>query len=137
MKGGNRGSTGTGIAAFEGTPLVLGQSTPDSGVLAGLNSPAQTVLNDFTATADGLGFLCLDERGAGVPDGEEQFGIHTEAGSTVTPRHQDQAPCIESGVSITGVNSRGTPAVPLARIKPAFESTPTPMPRQRMRVNSP
>src|SRR5664280_1100744 len=81
------GTTGTGIAAFERTPLVLGQSTPDSGVLAGLNSPAQTVLSDLTATADGLGFLCLDERGAGVPDGEEQLGVLVQAGSTVTPRH--------------------------------------------------
>ena len=92
MKGGNRGSTGTGIAAFEGTPLVLGQSTPDSGVLAGLNSPAQTVLSDLTATADGFGLFDLAKRGAGVPDGEEQLGVLVQAGSMVTPSHQGRAP---------------------------------------------
>ena len=54
------GTTGTGIAAFERTPLVLGQSTPDSGVLAGLNSPAQTVLSNLTSTAHGLDFFRLE-----------------------------------------------------------------------------
>src|SRR5450631_4132351 len=69
------GTTGTGIAALEGTPFVLGQSAPDSGVLAGFHGPAQTGLNHLAATADSLGFLCLDKGGTGVPDWEEQLGV--------------------------------------------------------------
>jgi len=71
------GTTGTDIAAFEGTPFILGQSAPDPGALAGLHGPTQTGLNNLAPTADGLGFLYLDKRGAGVPDREEQLGVHS------------------------------------------------------------
>jgi hypothetical protein len=95
-KWGNRASTTvSGVAACEGLPLVLGQSAPDSGVLTGLNSPSQAGLNHLASTADGLCFLCPDKRGAVVPDRKEQLGVQAEAGSTVTPSHQDRAPCIE------------------------------------------
>ena len=89
------GATGPGIPASEGTSFICGQSTPDTVFLAGIHGPAQTVINDLTATADGPGFLCLDERRAGAPNGEEQFGVQTEAGSTITPRHQDRTPRLD------------------------------------------
>src|SRR5665647_565296 len=82
------GATGPGIATFEGAPFVLGESTPDSGVLAGLDSPFQAGLNDLTATADGFGFFYLEKRGAGVPDRKEQLGVLVQAGSAVAPGHQ-------------------------------------------------
>src|ERR1035437_3594880 len=112
------GTTGTGIPAFEGTPFIVGQSAPNPVIFARLHGPAQTCLNDLTPAADSLCLFDLAKRRTGVPDGEEQLGILIQAGGTVTPCHQDQAPCIESGVSIMGVNSRGTPAVSLARPKP-------------------
>ena len=101
------GATGPGIPASEGTSFICGQSTPDTVFLAGIHGPAQTVINDLTAMTDGPGFLCLDERRAGAPNGEEQFGVQTEAGSTITPRHQDHAPCIEMGCAHQGVNLGG------------------------------
>ena len=55
-EGRNRASaTVSDVAAFEGSPFVLGQSVPDSGVLTGLNSPFQAGLNHLASTADGLG----------------------------------------------------------------------------------
>jgi hypothetical protein len=95
---------GTGIAALDGTTFVRGLSAPDPILLAGLNGPTQAGLNNLTATADNLGFFYLEKRGAGVPDREEQFGVHDEASSTITPTHQDRAPCMEGEASSTGVN---------------------------------
>ena len=79
---------GAGSSAFQGAPFVLGQSTPDSGVLAGLDSPFQAGLNHLAATADGFCFFYLEKRGAGVPDREEQLGVLVQAGSAVAPSHQ-------------------------------------------------
>ena len=42
------GATGAGIPASEGAPFVLGQSAPDSGVLAGLDGPLQAGVNNLT-----------------------------------------------------------------------------------------
>jgi hypothetical protein len=89
------GTTVSCVAAFEGSPFVLGQSAPDAGVLAGLDSPFQAGFNDLAATADCFSLFYLEKRGAVVPDREEQLGVLAEAGSTVTPSHQDRAPCIE------------------------------------------
>ena len=66
---------GRGVATFQGTPLVIGQCAPDSGVLAGLHGPIQTVVNDLAASADDLRLLDLEKGGAGVPDWEEQLGV--------------------------------------------------------------
>src|SRR5665648_338653 len=82
------GATGPGIATFQGAPFVLGQSAPDSGILAGLDGPFQTGLNDLAATADGFRFFYLEKRGSGVPDREEQFGVLVQAGSAVAPSHR-------------------------------------------------
>ena len=95
---------GTGLAALDGSTFVRGLSAPDPIVLAGLNGPTQAGLNNLTATADNLGFFYLEKRGAGVADREEQFGVHDEASSTITPSHQDRAPCMEGEASSTGVN---------------------------------
>jgi hypothetical protein len=68
-------TTCTRIAASESTPLIVGQSAPDSVIFAGLHSPAQTALHDLTAMAHDLGLFDLAKGGAGVPDGEEQLGV--------------------------------------------------------------
>jgi len=82
------GTTSTGSAPFEGTPLIVGLTTPDTVLLTGLYRPVQAGLGDFTAVADHSCLLDLEKRGAGVPNREEQFGVLLQAGSTVTPRHQ-------------------------------------------------
>src|SRR5664280_921329 len=89
------GTTGSRIAAFEGPPFVLGQSTPDSSVLAGLDSPFQTRLNHLASTAYGLCFRYLEKRRASVPNREEQLRVLGQAGSVAPPCHQDRTPCIE------------------------------------------
>jgi len=86
------GTTGTGDATFEGTPLVIGQSAPDPGVLAGIHGPAQAGLNDLTSPTDSLGFFDLAKSRTCVSDRKEELGILVQAGSTVTPRHQDRTP---------------------------------------------
>jgi hypothetical protein len=89
MAGCNRiGTTGTGSAPFEGTPLIVGLPTPHAVLLTGLHRPVQAGLGDFTAVADSSCLLDLEECRAGVPDGEEQLRVLFQAGSTVTPRHQ-------------------------------------------------
>ena len=43
-------ATNARIAALEGASFVLGQSAPDSGLLAGVNSPRQASLGDLAVT---------------------------------------------------------------------------------------
>jgi hypothetical protein len=69
------GTMGSGVATFQGTPLVLGQCAPDAGVLTGIHSPTKTAVNDFASSADGLGLFGLEEGKAGGPDWEEQFAV--------------------------------------------------------------
>jgi hypothetical protein len=76
------------LSAFEGTPFILGESSPDPGLLAGLDGPSQAGVSDLTATADGFGFFYLAQRGAGVPDSEKQLGVLVQAGTFVAPVHQ-------------------------------------------------
>jgi hypothetical protein len=85
---------GAGLSAFEGAPLVVGQSAPDSRLLTALDGPFQTGVNDLAATADGLCVLDLAKRRAGVPDREEQLRVLVQAvsGSAFAPRHQSQSP---------------------------------------------
>ena len=66
---------GAGISAFQGVPFVLGQSAPDSGVLAGVDGPTQAGLLDLTATADNFRLFDLVKRWVGVSYREEQFGV--------------------------------------------------------------
>jgi len=96
------GSSGSGIAALECAPFVLGQPTPDPGVLTGLDRPLQAGLNDLATTAYGLGFFDLEQGWACVPDREEQLRVLVQAGSAVAPSHQDRAPWIMAlGFSVT------------------------------------
>jgi len=76
-----------GGAALHGTALVLAETTPDAGVLAGLERPLQTLVHHGTAPADGLGFLDLQQRRTGVADGEEELGVFLAANGVVTPVH--------------------------------------------------
>src|SRR6478735_1344654 len=74
-------------AALHCAALVLAEATPDAGVLAGLERPLQALLHDGAATADGLGFLDLQQRRTGVADGEEQLGVFLTTNGVVTPVH--------------------------------------------------
>jgi hypothetical protein len=94
---------GAGISAFQGVPFVLGQSAPDSCVLAGVDGPTQAGLHDLTATADNSCLFDLVKRWVGVSYREEQLRVLVQAGSTVAPSHQNRPPRIGecAKVSIT------------------------------------
>src|SRR5690606_19390932 len=68
------------VATLERATLVLGQTAPHAGVLAALERPAQAGFTDVAATADRFGLLDLEQRGAGVPDGEEQLRVLVATG---------------------------------------------------------
>jgi hypothetical protein len=74
------GATCASVATLESASLVLRETAPDAGVLAGLQSPSQAGLYDLAATADHLGFFDLQKGRAGVPDGEEQLRVFLETG---------------------------------------------------------
>ena len=74
-------------AALERAPLILAHTAPDAGVLATLNRPLQAGLDDRAAPAHLLGLVYLEQRGTGIPNGEEQLRIHVLAGGVVTPVH--------------------------------------------------
>src|SRR5690606_19695439 len=74
-------------AALHRAALVLAESTPDAGVLTGLERPLQALLDHRAAAADGLGFLDLQQRRTGVADGEEELGVFLAANGVVTPVH--------------------------------------------------
>lgn len=87
LSGGCLAGPVAGGAALHGAALVLAETTPDAGVLAGLERPLQALLHDGAATADGLGFLDLQQRRTGVADGEEELGVFLAANGVVTPVH--------------------------------------------------
>src|SRR3954451_9617277 len=66
---------GTSLATLQCAPLVLGEPTPDTGVLAGAQGPVQARFHRRAASAYGLGLLDLHESRAGRPDGEEQLRV--------------------------------------------------------------
>jgi hypothetical protein len=81
-------ATSPGVSAFEGAPFILGESSPDPGLLAGLDGPSQAFVNDLTTTADTFGFFYLAQRWAGDPNSEEQLRVLVQASTVVAPRHQ-------------------------------------------------
>ena len=64
------GTMGSGVATFQGTPLVLGQCAPDAGVLTGIHGPTQTAVNDFATSAAGRGLSIWRRAGPVVPTGK-------------------------------------------------------------------
>src|SRR5258707_1959200 len=78
---------GTGVATLERAPLVLAHATPDSGVLTGLDGPAQTPLGHVASPADLLGLFDLQQCRSCVADRKEQLGVHVTAGCAVAPVH--------------------------------------------------
>src|SRR3954452_9058009 len=77
----------TGLTALQCASLVLGESTPDAGVLAGAQGPVQARLHHRAAAAHGLGLLDLHDCRAGRPDREEQLRILVPAERAVAPVH--------------------------------------------------
>jgi hypothetical protein len=73
--------------ALDRAPLVLAQATPDAGVLAAVNGPAQAFVKHAAPSADLLGLFNLQERRAAVSDREEQLGIGLATGGDVAPVH--------------------------------------------------
>src|SRR6478609_6604694 len=86
-RGGSGRAAGAGGAALEGATLVFGESTPHARVLSGLEGVLQADLGDGATGADRFGLLDLVDRGAGVADREEQFGVDCQAGGFVAPIH--------------------------------------------------
>src|ERR1700742_2987450 len=78
------GACGT---TLEGAALVLGEATPDPGVLPGVQCPLQAGVDDLAATAHSTCLFDLHQRGTGVPDREEQLGILVPADCAVAPVH--------------------------------------------------
>ena len=110
-KWGNRASaTVSGVAACEGSPFVLGQSAPDSGVLTGLNSPFQAGLNHLHRPQTAFASSVRRRAGPLCPIGKNNSGS--------TPRQAARSRQVirivllasRSVVSITGVNSGHEPA---------------------------
>jgi len=74
-------------ATLERSALVLAHSAPDARVLAAVDGPAQAFVHHRAPAADLFGFFDLEQRGTGVPDGEEQLRVHLTAGGFVAPVH--------------------------------------------------
>src|SRR5690606_14435301 len=91
-RSGQRADAGAGRTALERAALVLAEAAPDPGVLAGLQRPLETGVDHRAPTADLLRLFDLQQRGAGVPDGEEELGVHVTAGSSVAPVHALSTP---------------------------------------------
>jgi len=87
VRAGSAGATLAGRAALERAALVLGQTAPDARVLTGLDGPLEARVDDRAAAADSLGLVDLQQRRAGVPDGEEQLGVLVETRCAVAPIH--------------------------------------------------
>jgi len=82
-----RAGTEPDRAALERSPLVFAHPAPDARVLAAVDGPAEALVHHRAPAADLLGFFDLEQRGTGIPDGEEQLGVHLTAGGLVTPVH--------------------------------------------------
>src|SRR3954464_14853322 len=78
---------GARLATLQRAPLVLGEPTPDTGVLTGAEGPVQARLHHGAATADSLRLLDLHHCRAGRPDREEQLGVFVPAERAVAPVH--------------------------------------------------
>src|SRR5690349_23245097 len=78
---------GTSLATLQRAPLVLGEPTPDAGVLARAEGPVQARLHHGAAAADGLCLLDLNHCRAGRPDREEQLRVLVAAERAVAPVH--------------------------------------------------
>jgi hypothetical protein len=98
--GRSAGATGARVSTFQGVAFVLGQSTPDSRVMAGLHGPGQAGHHALTAAADDFCLFRLQKRGVAVPDREEQLGVLVQTGSAIAPCHEDCAPTEVMGFGI-------------------------------------
>ena|ERR1700722_14347378 len=74
-------------AALERSPLVLAHATPDAGVLAGVDGPAEALVKYLAPAADLLGLFDLKKRGPAVSDREKQLWIYLTTGGDVAPVH--------------------------------------------------
>ena len=110
ITGDSAGAAGTSGTTFESATLILAQTSPDSGILTGLEGPLKAGLCDFTTATDSLCFLNLEQRGSGVADREEELRILIEACCTVSPIHGDL-----STNSVNAVDHARIPGVQLSQ----------------------
>src|SRR3954451_4454902 len=95
--GSGESGAGPGVAPLEGASLILGKATPDTRVLTGLERPGETFLDHRAASADCLCLLDLQNRGSGIPDGEEQLRVLVTANRAVPPIHWLISPHLATG----------------------------------------
>src|SRR5699024_11302248 len=62
-------------------------AAPDTTVLSALEGPLQAGGTDRAALTDCLGLLDLNQCGAEVADGKEEFGVFGTAGCVMAPVH--------------------------------------------------
>src|SRR5690606_30943569 len=91
-------------AALQGAALVLAHAAPDSGLLTGLQRPAEAGVGHVTTPAYLLGLFDLQDRGSGVADREEQLGVHVTGGCAVAPVHAVRSSCRAVEVGSAYVN---------------------------------
>jgi len=81
-------------AALDGPAFLLTHPTPDTGVLPGVESPAQALIDSRATPADRLGLFHLKQRGPGRSNRKEQLRVLVAAGGNVAPvRHDGNTPC--------------------------------------------
>lgn len=62
-------------ATFERAAFVFAQTTPDAGILSGLNRPLETGVDDLASAAHALCFFNLKQGGPCIADREKQFRV--------------------------------------------------------------
>jgi hypothetical protein len=82
-----RASPETDGAALVRATLILAHPAPHAGILAGINGPAQAVVNNGATPANLFCFVNLEQGWTAVPYREEQLRVHLTAGGFVTPVH--------------------------------------------------
>ena len=85
--GGNASAGAAAVAALDGAALLLGETAPDTSVLAGFQGPLEAGRGNWAAVADQLGLSDLGESRAGVTDREEELRVFVAANSFVAPIH--------------------------------------------------
>jgi hypothetical protein len=81
------------------TPIILGITTPDAGLLIGFECVLKTIFLHEAGGADGDGRIDLVDGGAGGANREEQAGLRVPAGGQVSPvrgngcKHESSSLC--------------------------------------------
>jgi hypothetical protein len=95
-------------ATLDGATFLFAHATPHTGILTGVESPSEALIDNRAAAADRLGLFHLQQRRTGRSNGKEQFRVLVAAGGNVAPvRHDGNTPCF-ADYQIFFYASRGT-----------------------------